>query len=36
MYLQLRNALKKFRNVKLIAFLNMETKKLIKNVLGKN
>ena len=35
-YLQLRNALIKFLNTKSIAVLEMETKKLIKNGLGKN
>ena len=35
-YLQLRNALIKFSNVKSNVVLEMETKKLIKNKLGKN
>ena len=35
-YSQLRNALKKFLNIKLIIVLKMETKNLIKNRLGKN
>ena len=35
-YLQLRNTLIKFSNVKSNVVLEMETKKLIKNKLGKN
>ena len=35
-YLQFRNELIKFFNVKSIIALKMETKKLIKNELGKN
>ena len=35
-YLQLRNALIRFSNVKSNVALEMETKKLIKNKLGKN
>ena len=35
-YLQLRNALIKFSNVKSNVVLEVETKKLIKNKLGKN
>ena len=35
-YLQLRNALIRFSNVKSNVVLEMETKKLIKNKLGKN
>ena len=35
-YLQLRNALTKILNIKLIIILKMETKNLIKNGLGKN
>ena len=35
-YLQFRNKLIKFFNVKSIIALKMETKKLIKNELGKN
>ena len=35
-YLQLRNELIKFFNVKSIIALKIETKKLIKNELGKN
>ena len=35
-YLQLRNALIKFLNIKSIIVLKMETKNLIKNGLGKN
>ena len=35
-YLQLRNALIKFFNVKSIVIFKLETKKLIKNGLGKN
>ena len=34
-YLQLRNTLIKFLNIKSIVVLKMEIKKLIKNVLGK-
>ena len=34
-YLQLRNALKKFLSIKSIVVLNMETKKMVKNGLGK-
>ena len=35
-YLQLRNALIKFLNIKTIIVLKIETKTLIKNELGKN
>ena len=35
-YLQLRNALIKFSNIKSIVVLKLETKKLVKNGLGKN
>ena len=35
-YLQLKNALIKFLNIKSIIVLKMETKNLIKNRLGKN
>ena len=35
-YLQLRNTLIKFLNIKSIIVLKMETKNLIKNRLGKN
>ena len=35
-YLQLRNALIKFLNIKSIIVLKIETKTLIKNELGKN
>ena len=36
LYLQLRNVLIKFLNIKSIIVLKMETKNLIKNGLGKN
>ena len=35
-YLQLRSTLKTFLNIKLVIVLKMETKNLIKNMLGKN
>ena len=35
-YLQLRSTLIKFLNIKLVIVLKMETKNLIKNMLGKN
>ena len=35
-YLQLRNALAKFLNIKSIIVLKMETKSFIKNEIGKN